>query len=299
MGSKNDIAWELVHAIPKAETLVELFCGGCAITHAAMVSKRWKRFIINDILPTAEIFYRAIHGKMKSYERFVSRREFKETDDLVIKMLWSFGNDLQSYLWNGDKERIKGYAVQMLTAKSLKERRAFWMKFIKELKEQIRYEDLKKLKDERLESLQSLERLQSLESLQSLQSLESLERLERLQSLESLQSLQSLESLESLEGDYKEVKIPQNAIIYCDIPYRNTSGYLNGFDHEEFYKWVKEQKVPVFVSEYNSPLTQVAEWEKRKKKGNPSTMKDNSLGSCTERLYFNGTLEQYKELMNR
>jgi site-specific DNA-adenine methylase len=260
MGSKNDIAWELVHAIPKAETLVELFCGGCAITHAAMVSKRWKRFIINDILPTAEIFDRAIHGKMKSYERFVSRREFKETDDLVIKMLWSFGNDLQSYIWNGEKERIKGYAVQMLTAKSLKERRAFWMKFIKELKEQIRYEDLKKLKDERLESLERLERLQS---------------------------------------DYREVKIPQNAIIYCDIPYRNTSGYLNGFDHEEFYKWVKEQKVPVFVSEYNSPLTQVAEWEKRKKRGNPNTMKDNGLGSCTERLYFNGTLEQYKELMNR
>jgi hypothetical protein len=28
-------------------------------------------------------------------------------------------------------------------------------------------------------------------------------------------------------------------------------------------------------------------------------MKDNGLGSCTERLYFNGTLEQYKELMNR
>ena len=120
MGSKNDIAWQIVHAMPKAETFVDLFCGGCAITHAAMVSGRWKRFIINDVKPTANIFFKAVNGDLKEYERFVSRADFFKTDDLCIKMLWSFGNDCKSYLWNANKEKLKGYAVSMLTEKTLK-----------------------------------------------------------------------------------------------------------------------------------------------------------------------------------
>ena len=277
MGSKNDIAWDVVHAMPKADVFVDLFCGGCAITHAAMVSNRWKRFVMNDIKPIAKIFYKAVHGDLKKYERFVPRHEFMKTDDLLIKMIWSFGNDCNSYLWSTEKEKLKGAAVRMLTEKTLKKRRAAWRDFVRELKTAIGYEELKK---EKFNQLQRLERLQSLERL---------ERLER---------LESLESLESHQDDYKNIHIPDNAVVYCDIPYKGTSDYGNEFNHEEFYEWFKSLKVPAFMSEYSAPFQQVAEWPKRKKRGNPATMKGNNLGSCTERLYFNGTLEQYKELMN-
>ena len=100
------------------------------------------------------------------------------------------------------------------------------------------------------ESLESLQSLQRLERLQSLESLQSLQRLERLQSLESLQSLQSLEVFRS---DYREVKITKNATVYCDPPYNGTSGYLNEFNHDEFYEWLRSVDFPVYVSEYSMP----------------------------------------------
>ena len=263
MGSKSDIAWQVVNAIPKGETFVDLFFGGGAITHAAMVSKRWKRFIANDILGTPDIFLKAVRGELKGYDRFVSRAEFKASDDIVVKMLWSFGNDLKSYLWNPEKERIKGAAVRMLTAKTIAERRLYFKDFI-----------------HKIESLQSLERLESL------QRLERLERLER---------LQRLERFTPLNGDYRDVEIPRCGVVYCDIPYKGTSGYIGGFDHEAFYEWFSSLKVPAFCSEYDAPFTLVAEWDKLKKRGNRRTMKAEKI---KERLYFNGTMDEYMELMN-
>ena len=103
------------------------------------------------------------------------------------------------------------------------------------------------------ESLQSLERLERLQSLESLQSLQSLERLERLQSLERLESLQSLERLKLSRKDYSDVAIPPGATVYCDPPYANTSGYIDDFDHERFYRWLRSMEFPVFVSEYSMP----------------------------------------------
>ena len=42
-------------------------------------------------------------------------------------------------------------------------------------------------------------------------------------------------------------------------------------------------------------FTMVAEWDKLKKKGNPRTM---NVEKIKERLYFNGTMDEYMELMN-
>ena len=62
-GSKNRIARRLVDALPPAPVLYDVFCGGCAVTHAAMLSGKYQRFVINDRrgwLPDA--FRKAIHG---------------------------------------------------------------------------------------------------------------------------------------------------------------------------------------------------------------------------------------------
>ena len=124
-----------------------------------------------------------------------------------------------------------------------------------------------------LESLQSLQRLQSLQSLQSLQRLQSLESLQRLQSLESLQRLQSLQSLQRLQAynitcfnlSYDKLKISPGAVVYCDPPYADTDEYKTAFDSEKFYKWIRRQTVPVFISEYTMPddFEVVAEWAHR------------------------------------
>ena len=66
------------------------------------------------------------------------------------------------------------------------------------------------------------------------------------------QSLQSLQSLEISSMDYAAVPVPENSVIYADIPYEGTDckGY-QGFDHARFYDWAAEQATPVFVSSYD------------------------------------------------
>ena len=101
---------------------------------------------------------------------------------------------------------------------------------------------LKTLQD----TLKSLQNLQNLEILQS-------QNLESLQKLKSLESLQNLKSLEFFNRSYDEVDIKGNAVIYCDIPYKNTCGYASSFDYENFYDWCEKQTVPIFISEYWMP----------------------------------------------
>ena len=109
------------------------------------------------------------------------------------------------------------------------------------------------------------------------------------QSLESLQRLQSLESLQRLEisfESYENVKIPENSVIYADIPYQGTDcGSYEGFDHESFFNWAAKQKTPVFISSYkveDERFTCVFERDKRSLsngKGSGKLMK--------ERIYAN------------
>ena len=109
------------------------------------------------------------------------------------------------------------------------------------------------------------------------------------QSLQSLQSLQRLQRLQRLEisfESYENVKIPENSVIYADIPYQDTDcGSYEGFDHESFFNWAAEQKTPVFISSYkveDERFTCVFECDKRSLnngKGSGKLMK--------ERIYAN------------
>lgn len=63
---------------------------------------------------------------------------------------------------------------------------------------------------------------------------------------------------------YDEVDIPENALIYCDPPYINTTGYGVEFDHARFYDWCRAQKELVLISEYNMPDDFIPIWRKNK-----------------------------------
>ena len=126
------------------------------------------------------------------------------------------------------------------------------------------------------------ELLQRLERLECLESLERLERLQSLESLERLERLQSLESLEIFTGDYRAVKIPDNAVVYCDIPYKGTAEYTAGaFDHAAFYEWALSRPFQVYVSEYSCPegFTSVYEMKHR------SILSSSANNCVTERLF--------------
>ena len=93
------------------------------------------------------------------------------------------------------------------------------------------------------------------------QSLQSLQRLQRLQRLPALQRLtQTVIS-------YDCVEIPEDSVVYADIPYQETDcGPYEGFDHQKFFDWAARQRVPVFISSYQIDDPRfVCVWEREKR----------------------------------
>ena len=109
-GSKNRIAKRLVDALPAAPVLYDVFCGGCAITHAALLSGKYKSVVANDIngmIPHA--FEKAIRGGFRNEDRWISREEFRRLylSDPYVAMCFSFGNNLHEYCYARELEPYK------------------------------------------------------------------------------------------------------------------------------------------------------------------------------------------------
>ena len=219
-GSKSAIAEWVVDILPRSHTLVDLFAGGCAVTHAALVKGKYDRIIASDITDTPSVFLAAAKGEFRDFATVVTREEFLASDDTALKILYSFGNNKSGYLWADDLASFKVPAAKMLSAPSLHERRMAYREFCKKFLEFIKGKNDGSL---------------------------------RIQSLERLQNMQNLEALERL--DYRLVDIPDGATVYADPPYRDTdcTAYGVDFDFDAFDAWLNGVDFPVYVSEYTAP----------------------------------------------
>lgn len=68
-----------------------------------------------------------------------------------------------------------------------------------------------------------------------------------------------------INSSYQLLDIPKESIIYCDPPYEGTTKYKDGFNHSEFWEWVRTKSLEgysVFVSEYNAPDDFICVWQK-------------------------------------
>ena len=311
-GSKNRIAKRLVEALPAAPVLYDVFCGGCAVTHAAMLSGKYQRFVINDRrgwLPDA--FRKAIHGGYAHEDRWISREDFErlKSTDAYAALCFSFGNDSRSYMYARSLERYKRalhYAIfwrdfapwrelcpettdalasGLASIEDRKQRRIQAGKFIVgSLRAQITAGTLTPDILQKPIYRQIRRSKGAMTTVETLQSLESLERLQSLQSLISLERLPG--ALTAHSGDYRELRFDEPGIIYCDPPYKDTidhgEDYAVPFCHDEFYSWCEAQKLPVYISEYQMPEERfvcVAEWDK------VTTMAAKTTNHVTERLW--------------
>jgi DNA adenine methylase len=80
---------------------------------------------------------------------------------------------------------------------------------------------------------------------------------------------------------YYDLNIPPKSIIYCDPPYKNTTGYGFDFNHDEFYQWCRNQVKKghkVYISEYDSPFKEIWSHE-------ISCELDKKAETKTEKLY--------------
>ena len=109
MGSKNGIAQWVVEHIPGADVFVDLFAGGCAVTHAALLSGRFGRIIANDISDAPQLFRDAVEGKFTDERRWISRDDFfrLKDSDPYVRYCWSFGNNGRDYLYSKEVEPWK------------------------------------------------------------------------------------------------------------------------------------------------------------------------------------------------
>ncbi len=247
-GSKTKIIEQLARFFPSVDHFYDLFGGGFSVMHY-MLEKRgksYKHFHFNEIRPgLCDLIKNAIFGKY-NYERFrpewISRERFsaEKESNPYIKIIWSFGNNGDAYLFGKELENGKR-SMHMAVV---------FDEFDDLFKETFGIDkwpnDLditgKRLYLRMVIRKRKKGRLQRLEQLQRLQQLERLERLEQ---------LQRLEQLHFTSLDYREVKIEPSSVIYCDIPYQGTADYGDIFNHNDFFDWASAQSVPVFVSEYD------------------------------------------------
>ena len=108
-GSKNKIAGWVIDNLPEDEILVDLFAGGCAVTHAALLSGKWDRIVAYDIGDAPELFCDAIEGKYADEKRWISREDFQDlkNTDPYVSLCWSFGNNRSYYLYAQEIESWK------------------------------------------------------------------------------------------------------------------------------------------------------------------------------------------------
>ena len=279
MGSKAKIAASIALNFPKADHFYDLFGGGFSMTHYMVENKakRYKHFHYNEIkADVVDLVKSAIAGEF-NYDVFkpewISREAFfaRKDTDAYVRCLWSFGNNQKCYLFGPDIEPYKrsmhqaivfddfdaqakdvlGFSKWPQTIKSITQRRLY-------LRQRVAFKS-KGLKRGDLEQLQQLQQLEQLEQ---------------------------LERLNFYSGDYRQVPILSNSVVYCDIPYKGTADYIGAFNHKEFYDWAMSRDFPVYVSEYNIDDPRFKLVYEVDKRAMLSATKSNK--QMSEKLYWNG-----------
>ena len=274
-GSKNKIAENIIAQLPPAKHFYDLFGGGGAMTHCALLSGKYDVVHYNELNPLVfKAFKMALNGEFESETRWISREDFerlKDTDPYVA-ICFSFGNDLKNYAYNKECEKFKKavhYSIffndnSLLNkyidlsnfnycSNNIKERRLELQRFLTVLLRENKlerkvYANFNHVGNVR-NVIQNLERLEKFMSFNPNGGVQNL--LQNMNRLEHIPQISNKAILTNLS--YEQVPIESDSVIYCDPPYKETGTYLNDFDHEKFYSWLRSLKQQVFISEYQMP----------------------------------------------
>lgn len=253
-GSKSSVAEALLAVLPGADVFVDLFAGGCAVSHCALwnaryaVKPKWRRVVGNDIKSTAAWFARLLGGGVGEGELYepISREDFmaRRFNEPKVGVAWSFGGGGDSYLWGRELEGVKLAAFKMLVNPDFSARVALYKEFCAAV-------------------AGCAVPLAALDGRN--------EALHRLRSMHLMGDASLAERYKAYEGDYEaayncivsELSFSSESfVVYCDPPY--CSSYSGGqdyaagdkflrYDARRFFRWVLGRSHPVFVSEYVIP----------------------------------------------
>ena len=279
-GSKDKLVHKLSAILPKADNLYDLFGGGFSVSHYMHLFGDYKTVHYNELeSSTVELVKDAIAGKYnyKSFKpEWITRQMFdaRKQNCAYTRIVWSFGNNQKDYIFGKNIEEYKRSLHQAVVFSEFN-------KFAIDTLGLSKWPDHLSIPGRRL-----LCRKQVVKKNGGQRGDRQLERLHRLQHLEQLQRLQRLGRLEPLTMtslSYEQVQIKPNSIIYCDPPYKNTTGYTKSFDHDSFWQWVRSCPHPVYVSEYSAPddIKTIAAFRHSKTNSKTTTQ-------SVEKLFWNG-----------
>jgi DNA adenine methylase len=107
-----------------------------------------------------------------------------------------------------------------------------------------------------------------------------------------LKQIPNLKDVNFICGDFTSIDVT-NAMIYCDPPYENTTGFKDKFDHKKYWDWVRKVSINNFVlcSEYQAPDDFIEIWSGEVK----ITLDNASRSKSIEKLftYKNGKYVEY------
>lgn len=245
MGSKTKMARTIHRILPSGERFVDLFGGGFAMSHSALLLPgKYKSVLYNDFNTLlVNLIDDALHGKY-SYKvfkpEFITREDFDRLKDSdgYVKYIWSFGNSGKNYLFAEDVEPLKHMAHDLIVfGKKSNELE----KICPGINEAVKSRDIH---SRRMDFCAFVRRRKNRCDQEQLQ------QLERLQRLQQLEQLNRLEQLELTNMSYLDYEYREGDIVYCDPPYEGTADYGSSFDFKEFYDWAISRPYQIWFSSY-------------------------------------------------
>ena len=255
VGNKGQKAEKIIDILPAGNRIIDVFGGGGSISLTAASSGKWDEVVYNDRRKTVVNLLKALiednhHFDLMKYV-YMNRETFNNWRDsmpdsverTLVLTAWSFGNNLNGYLWG---KKIEKERLQLTRA-------LFWGDT-----------------DTQLDDLYSCAKNETTISgkynvyhkwnRKRLEQLERLQQLEQLQQLERLQQLDLLEPLKYSVLDYHSLDVNPSDVVYCDPPYTGTSQSYGGFDDDAFQSWLANCPAKqIYISEYTQlPHTELA-----------------------------------------
>lgn len=105
------------------------------MTHAALLSGKFKEVHANDITDSVKLFEDALNGKYENESRWISREDFfrLKDSDPYVRIVWSFGNNQRNYLYSREIEPYKKAVHEMIYSASPNERRMKFREVVRQI----------------------------------------------------------------------------------------------------------------------------------------------------------------------
>ena len=288
VGSKNKIAEKIIDKLPPAKHFYDLFGGGGAMTHCALLSGKYEFVHYNEFNPLVfKAFKMAINGEFKGENRWISREDFErlKDSDPYVACCYSFGNDFKTYAYGKNCELFKKAVHYSIVFND----NSLLNNYIDLSNFKYNSENIKKRRSE-LHSLLKKSKLNVEYGKPNQPVSQHQIWLERLQELNIRGVLLSNLS-------YEQVPIENDSVIYCDPPYLKVikkKRYNNSdFNHNSFYDWARKQN-NIFISEYTMPDDFEVVYQKEK----ICSLGLNNNTKTVEKLFVNMGYESVYTQMN-